>query len=168
MKLIQDNIKKGSAKVKIETTDDLWYLSNLIDTGDLIKGKTLRKIKTTTKEERSGKVTKKPVFMEIKVEKVDFSKSASTLKVLGPITQGPEDIPKGTHHSFNLEENTIFTIIKEQWLQYQIEKIKEACQETTSNILICVLDREEAIFATLKKYGFSILSHLKGTVAKKR
>ena len=115
MKLLFKDIKKGEIRIKIENQEDLWYLSNSVDEGDLIKGKTLRKIKIGEKDQRSLKIIKKPVFIEIMAEKIEFAKDSSNLRLLGKITQGPEDVPLGTHHAFNLEENSIITIIKENW-----------------------------------------------------
>ncbi len=43
MKLIKSDRKKGIITVKPESTDDLWSLSELIEPGDLVKGKTQRK-----------------------------------------------------------------------------------------------------------------------------
>ena len=45
MKLIFSDFKKHTAKVKVENLDDLWYLNQIIEKNDIIKGKTLRKIK---------------------------------------------------------------------------------------------------------------------------
>jgi protein pelota len=165
MKLLFKDIKKGEIRVKAENQEDIWYLSNIIDEGDLIKGKTLRKIKLGEKEQRNQKIIKKAVFIELKAEKIEFS--IDILKILGKITQGPEDITLGTYHSFNIEENTIISIKKEKWLKFQLEKLKEACQERISKILIVVHDREEAYFALMKKYGFQILATINGSVQKK-
>ena len=43
MKLLNKN--KEEVKVEVENLDDLWYLSSLIDIGDLVKGNTVIKIK---------------------------------------------------------------------------------------------------------------------------
>ncbi len=167
MKQIYSSLKKGEIKVKIENLDDLWYLSNIIDPGDLVKGKTVRKIKLGKDEQRKADVIKKPVFIAVRAEKIEFSETASMLRVLGVITEGPEDIPRGEHHTFNLEISSVITIIKEQWLKFQLDRLKEACSAKIAKILIVVLDREEAYFALMKKYGYTILSHIKGKVAKK-
>ena len=50
----------------------------------------------------------------------------------------------------------------------KLEKLKEACSERKSSLLICVHDREEAYFAMFKKYGYEILAHIQGEVQKKR
>jgi protein pelota len=167
MKIIYQNLKKGEIKVKVENLDDLWYLSNIIDPDDLVKGKTLRKIKLGEKEQRSIKIIKKPVFIIIKTTKIEFHKYSNTLRVSGIIVQAPEDIPKGSHHTFNIEENSIITIIKKSWLKYQLEKLKEATITNITKILIIVMDREEVYFALLKRQGYQLLSHFKGDVKKK-
>lgn len=158
---------KDEIKLKTENPDDLWYLSQIIDQGDLVKGKTVRKIKIGEEDQRKQKVVKKSIFIEIKVEKVEFSKTTNVLRIGGTITQGPEDISKGEHHTFNIEENTIITIKKEKWLKYQLDKVKDACSTKPSKILICCFDREEAYFALMKKQGYSLLSNIKGEVQKK-
>jgi len=167
MKQLASNLKHGEMKLQVENLDDLWYLSNLVEERDLVKGKTTRKIKIGDNKEGNVKVVKKTVFIEIKVEKVEFSKTSNILRVSGVTTQGPEDIPKGSHHTINVEEQTILKIKKEKWLTYQIKKLKEACSEKQAKILICVFDREEAYFALVKKYNYDVLSHIEGDVQKK-
>ena len=168
MKLLHSNLKKGEAKVLTQSLDDLWYLSAIIEPNDIIQGKTLRKIKIGSSEQRAKESSKKPVFLKVKVEKVEFSKYTNVLRVSGVIKAAPDDIPLGEHHTFNIDENTSIAIIKEQWLKYQIDKLREACAEKKSSLLICVHDREEAYFALFKKYGYDVLSHIHGDVQKKR
>ena len=163
MKIIHQNLKQGECKIKIENLDDLWYLQSIVETGDSILGKTLRRVKTGS-EERS-QASKKPMFIKLKAEKVEFSKRS--LRILGIIEEGPEDIPRGAHHSFVVEPGTILTIQKKNWLHYQLDKLKEAAQAKPPKILIVVFDREEAFFAALKHYGYEVLQHISGDVQKK-
>ncbi|MBI2559395.1 mRNA surveillance protein pelota [Candidatus Woesearchaeota archaeon] len=167
MKLLHSNLKKGEVRVLAQNLDDLWYLSAIIEPNDIVQGRTLRKIKISS-EEKSKEAVKKPVFIKLEVEKVEFSKYSNILRVSGIIKEAPEDIPLGDYHTFNVDENTSITIIKENWLKYQLDKLKEACSETKSSLLICVHDREEAYFALFKKYGYEILAHIQGDVQKKR
>ncbi|MBN2112429.1 mRNA surveillance protein pelota [Candidatus Woesearchaeota archaeon] len=165
MKQIHLNLKHGIAKIEVQSQDDLWYLSQIIDTGDFVKGKTLRKIQKGS-EEKSRQV-KKAVFLKIEVGKVEFSKTSAVLRVGGKVAEGPEDVAKGSWHSFSIEPGTTITLEKQRWLSYQLEKLKEACKSKVPKILICVFDREEAYFALMKKYGYELLSRLKGKVQKK-
>ena len=167
MKLLHSNLKKGEAKILTQNLDDLWYLSTIIEPKDIVQGKTFRKIKTGSSDKASD-AAKKSVFLKIGVEKVEFSKYTNVLRVSGIIKEAPEDIPLGEHHTFNVDDNTVITIVKENWLKYQLDKLKEACSEKKSSLLICVHDREEAYFASFKKYGYEILTHLQGEVQKKR
>ncbi len=167
MKIIHQNLKKGELKAKVENLNDLWYLSHIIDKGDFVRGKTLRKIQVSKETERQRAAEKRPVTLQIEVERVEFHKTSNILRVAGKIVDGPEDVPKGSHHTFNVEENSIILIIKEKWLKFQIEKIKEASITKIPKILICILDRENVLFALLKKYGYELLSEFEGEVTKK-
>lgn len=168
MKLIYSDFRKGEVKLKTQNLDDLWYLSHIIDKDDLVKGKTLRKIKVGKEGERKQRIKKKQITLVIQVEKISFHKYSNNLRVSGAVKEGPEDVPKGSYHTFDIDDNTTITLIKETWLKFQLDKLKEAIQEKISNILICVLDREEAYFALLKKQGYKLLSHVKGKVQKKQ
>jgi protein pelota len=165
MKIIYQNLKKGIIKLKSENIDDLWYLSHIIDRHDLIKTQTIRKIKLGKEEERTTKIIKKKVTLTIRTEKIEFKDNI--LRISGIVTEGPEDIPKAAHHSFKIEENDIITITKEKWLRFQLDKLKEATETKIPPILICILDREEVIFALSKPRGYKILSSIKGEVTKK-
>lgn len=164
MKLIHQNLKKGELKLKPENQDDLWYLVSTIDPGDLVKSRTIRKIKLGEKE-TNIKIIKKPVTLTVKVEKTELNPEA--LRISGIITEGPEDISHGSHHTITIEPNDELLIIKQRWLKYQLDKIKESCSERAANILITALDREEAVIALTKRSGFEILVKLKGEVQKK-
>ncbi len=167
MKKIKSNFRKGELKIQVENKEDLWYLSQVIDQGDIIAGKTIRKIKIGEDTDRNLKIVKKAIFIDLNVEKTDFSGLGDTLRVSGIITRGPDDIRLGVHHTFNIEQFSIIEIKKEKWLKFQFDIIEEACSEKVSNILLVVMDREEAYFAKMKKYGYEYLSSLKGRVQKK-
>ncbi|MBI2651247.1 mRNA surveillance protein pelota [Candidatus Woesearchaeota archaeon] len=167
MKIIHQDFKKGEVKVKVDNLDDLWYLSSIVEKNDFIKGKTLRKIKFGDETQRNQKSVKKALFLLIQAERVEFSKFSNELRISGIVKQGTEDVPLGSYHTFNVEENSVITIIKQKWLKFQLDKLKDASSKADSKILICVHDREEAYFALIKKYGYELLSHIKGNVAKK-
>ncbi len=166
MKKLDVNFRKGYAKVQTENADDLWYLSQVIEKGDLVSGKALRKIKIGGETDRSSKVVKKALFVTIRVEQAEFSESQLSLRVLGTVEEGTDDVAKGEHQSITIEENTTLTITKE-WLGYQKDRMEESFSSKISTILLVVFDREEALFALMKKYGYELLAQLKGNVAKK-
>jgi len=166
MKIIHSDLRKGAVKVKVEDTDDLWYLSTVLDAGDLAKGTTIRKIKLGESTDRKVEIVKKTVFLEIQIERIEFEIGSKTLRLSGIITQGPDDIAKGSHHTIVVEEHSEITIQK-QWMQFQLDKLKEACEEKKPDVLMVVHDREEAYFAILRRYGYTLLTKIAGNVTKK-
>ncbi|MFW6449443.1 MAG: mRNA surveillance protein pelota [Nanoarchaeota archaeon] len=167
MKLIKKDFQKDYFKLQVENNDDLWHLSHIIDAGDYISGTTFRKIKIGDSETRNAKVVKKKVRLKISVEKIEFHKYSDILRVSGKIAEGPEDMPLGSYHTFNIEAGVDFTLEKQQLYDYQLEKLKEATKPKKQGVLLCVFDRESAIFALMKTYGYDVLSEIKGDVAKK-
>ncbi len=165
MKIFKKDLKKGEIGLIVEDKEDLWYLNYLIDPEDEIKGRTIRKIKIGDGTSRKQNIIKKPVFIRLKAAKTEFE--PEILRVRGVITAGPEDVPKGSYHSLNVEIGTKLTIVKKQWLKYQLEKLNEAAEKEPPRILIVVHDREEAYFALMQRFGYKILGSIKGQVAKK-
>lgn len=165
MKILR--FQKNQAKILIENLDDLWTTSTLVDTGDIIEGRTFRKIKLGSVDDRSQNIVKKPVFLKISAEKVEFHQYSDVLRISGKTVEPKEDIPKGSYHTFNVEVGTQITIDKADWLNYQSKKLDEASKDKNPDTLICVLDRETAYMALLKKYGFEVIAELQGDVAKK-
>ena len=44
MKTIHFNRKEGIAKIRVDTLDDLWHLSKIIEFGDALSGEIKRKV----------------------------------------------------------------------------------------------------------------------------
>ena len=76
MKTMHKDLKKGVFKIQVENREDLWYLSQVIDPGDRVRGKTIRKIKLGEDGDRNVKVIKKKIFLELMVEKKTRSRNA--------------------------------------------------------------------------------------------
>ncbi|MFH1510673.1 MAG: mRNA surveillance protein pelota [Candidatus Woesearchaeota archaeon] len=164
MKQLYSNLRHGELKVLAENADDLWTLSQVIDISDMVSGRTVRKVKLGGSEDRSSNIVKKQIFITVSVEKFELD---SMLRVSGKIVDGPEDVSRGVYQSIDVEPGSAITIKKERWPQYQLDKVREACERKPSNILILIMDREEAYFARLKTNGFDVLSHVEGDVPKK-
>ncbi len=162
MKIISKNLKHGEIKILVENTDDLWFLTQLISQGDIVSGKTMRKIKIGGDE---GDSVKKTFFVGLNVEKVDFQ--PDVVRIGGLIVSAPEDIPKGSHQSINIEKGTVLAISKKEWGSYQLKILEDAVKQKAARVLICVFDREDAFFALTKATGYEILSKMKGSVVKK-
>ena len=55
---------------------------------------------------------------------------------------------------------------RRRWMEYQKQNSHKAC-EKKYDYLLCLFDREEVLFALTKKFGYEILTTLKGEVQKK-
>ncbi|HIJ10965.1 TPA: mRNA surveillance protein pelota [Candidatus Woesearchaeota archaeon] len=164
MDILKKNYRTGIVKLIINDQDDLWYLSHIIDPGDILTGKTTRKIRIGDGD--NAKVTKKTMTLTIEAETIDFGTAGDTLRINGLVKEGPEDVPRDSYHTITLEEGSECTLQKVSWLSYQKQKLEDSAEKKFT-YLLCLFDREDAIFAVTKKYGFEILTKIKGEVQKK-
>ncbi len=163
MKILKQNLRKGEVIVAVQSVDDLWHLSQIIEAGDFVTGKTTRKIKFGGNEEKAV-AEKKNLTLKIRVEKAEFQERS--LRVSGVVAEEKEDVPAGSAHAILVEEGSVITITKEEWLRYQLDKLKDASR-LAPKILLVVFDRESALFARLGQQGYDVLAEEKGKVAKK-
>jgi protein pelota len=150
MRIFRIDRKTGEASVAPETLDDLWHLERIVEPGDFAEGKTYRSVKMGEKEER------KPVFIRIEVEKIEFAKYANRLRLTGKIVQGsPEEfVQRGKYHTLEAEKDEKITIIKSEWKAHHINRLREAEREAKRpRIRIIVMDDEKALTALVMGYG---------------
>ena len=156
------DLKSGIVKVTTETLDDLWHLEKVLEPGDALTARTLRK--TTVKrgsEIREG--DRKPVTLTLNLEKMEFHPDSHCLRLTGPIIGGPQDkIQMGSYHTINLGIRDSLKIRKRVWKSYQLDRLKKA-RIKKSLLLICSLDREDAHFAVLKESGLEHLAIISST-----
>jgi protein pelota len=160
MKVLLKDSRRGVVKLLIESLDDLWYLSQVVREGDMVKAKTTRRVKS--KDGREGSDERRTFTLGVKVEKVEFKGDVDTLRFLGTISEGPEDvIALGTHHTLNIELDTILTIEKEKWLDSDLSRLNDAVKSALrSKVLIAVIEDGDASFGVVgeskvRYYDFS-------------
>jgi len=149
MRIIHFDGKLGEMKVQVDTLDDMWHLEKVLREGDEVEAHSLRTFRVGTREE------KKSVTIRVKAERVEFSKSANRLRILGPIVWGtPEEyIQLGKHHTIEVEAGDRIKIIK-QWKSHEFKRMKQAEAESKKPMLrIIVMDDEKALTAMLRAYG---------------
>ena len=165
MKIISFNRKEGVAKIRVDTLDDLWHLSKIIETSDHISGEIKRKVKLSGEEERAKSVVKL-YFAKILVKKIKLE--ASVLKVSGEIMEGSEELQIGAAHTLDIFTGDTIKIEK-IWKEYQIRRMEEAEKASKApKAIVCVLDDEQAHIAALTASGFQYLGGFELRLAKKR
>ncbi len=163
MKILFKDLKKGIIKLHINVPEDLWYLSTLIKKGDIVSGNTYRAVKFGNKEER------KPVWIRMVVESVNFSSYEGRLRLLGIIKEGkPEEfIQVGKHHGMDLKVGDRVTIEKD-WLESELEKLNEAVKESKKpRATVVLIDDKKALIANIVAYGFDVLNEIYFNVSKR-
>ena len=153
MKIMYMNRRHGVVKLQVENLDDLWYLSGVINKGDLVRTKTERRIKAREDMARSKKGERRVFTLTVRVEKADFNPDSETYRISGIVEQGPEDlISMGSHHTFNVEKGTTLKIIKERWSPTDLDRLREAEKAARRpKILIVVVDEGEATFGLIRE-----------------
>ena len=142
----------GSIRVQIETEDDIWHLFNVIEANDILTASTTRRDEKATDKLRAERAEKKRMTLSIRTEKIEFSDSELRLRVLGTITDGPQDI--GQHHTLIFEVGETLTVTKEKWRDTQIERLKKAVFEAKKPKVVFVsLDQDDATIAVLRQFG---------------
>ncbi|MBI5681363.1 MAG: mRNA surveillance protein pelota [Methanobacterium sp.] len=171
MRIVHQDTKKGVIELVPETLDDLWHLSHIIETGDLISSRTTRRIQDSTGERlRSDRGIKKTFFMGILVESINFHKYTGKLRATGIIEHGPEDlVPLGSHHTLDLKLNYSIKITKEKWSRWAIKRVKNAVDSSKKpSAIIVAIEDDVADLGIIKQYGIDYYGPIIGGISGKR
>ncbi len=159
MKILKSGFNKGFVKIKVDINDDFWYLQNVIEIGDIVEARTLRSL-FLDRDGKRVKIGKKSMFLKVEVEKIEFQKYANKLRLTGKIKEGPEQAQLGSYHTIEVEIGTVLTIYKKEWKNHQIDKLKKA-QSRVPEILIIVVDANQATYGLLRRSGVEIVSEIR-------
>jgi protein pelota len=148
----------------VDTLDDLWHLSKVIEPGDALISKSERRFKS-----EAGKSERVPITIKIRADSVDFQKFSNKLRVLGTITAGkPEEyVSVGSHHTIELSPGDHFTLSKERWSKYQLDRVYDAVRAAAkTKVLIAVMDIDSCELAALREFGIEKKASFRGTQGK--
>jgi len=169
MKILHRNLKEGIIKLRPENPDDLWYMKSIICSGDLVSGRTYRRVKDEEKK-RADKGVRVPISIDLRVESTEFARYIMRLRVAGKIEKGPEDlISMGSFHTLEIKPNDSVTITKERWNGWELDRIKEAenAAKTPLVFIVCIEDGE-AELAIIRRYGVDFIVRVCVNVSGKR
>jgi protein pelota len=156
MRILEVNRKKEYVKVVPETPDDFWHLYNVIHKNDFVYARTTREMKIDEKYGRPKRGERIPVFLGIRVEEVDWDRFLGRLRVHGIIRDAPEDVPAGVHHTLSITLNTPITIVKKEWADHEIERLRRASRTSEKPVTIISIDDEGYAVATTAQYGVDV------------
>ncbi|MBS7641181.1 MAG: mRNA surveillance protein pelota [Candidatus Bathyarchaeia archaeon] len=158
MKVLEKDLKHGRITLVPELLDDFWTLYNIIQRGDLAYAKTTREVRLGDRYEKPEKGKRISLTLGLRVERVVWDRSLNRLRVHGIVCDAPEDIGAlGSHHTLNITLNTPITIVKERWLEYQLEQINRASSRGVAPLVIIAIDDEGYCIAVLRGFGPDII-----------
>ena len=161
MRLLHQDRRTGEIKFQVDNMDDLWHLYNIIDQGDLVLAVTYRREEQKSDKVRAERGEKRRVFLGIRVEKVEFHEFDNRLRITGIIEQGPQDL--GAHHTLNVEEGEALSVVKGNWKDSTLERIKRALDDSKRpSIVFVALENDEATIAVMRQYGMQNLATIYG------
>jgi len=171
MRIGYQDMKQGIMEIVPETLDDLWHLSHIIESGDLLSSKTTRRIQDTTGEKiRSDRGIKKTFYLGIRVESVNFHLYTGKLRATGTIEKGPEElVPLGSHHTLEIKLNTPLKIQKEKWSRWTVKRLKQAIEASKKlSAIILVVEDDVADLGLIRQYGVEYYGPIMGQISGKR
>jgi protein pelota len=155
MKILKIDKQLNELLVIPETLDDLWHLEKIIESGDVVAGKTDRKIKPSKEGEKTIRQT---LFINLKIETVHFQEFSENLKLGGIILSGKpkEFVEIKAHQSIDVKPGEKVKIKKASLKAWQIERLKKAEKESASaKLLVILMDDEIAELAFVNQFSIT-------------
>jgi protein pelota len=160
MRILGEEKTTGALRIQIENEDDLWYLKNIIKPGDLIRATVLRRVEKQVDMIRSKETSRKPVFLTIRIETLDFRAFSSSLKLLGTVVSNGEGI-SGDHQSVSVSSGDIIEIVKQEWNEGEKRILNESLENKFSTkVLFVAIDDETASVFDLRSYGIQNIGNV--------
>lgn len=148
MDIIRKSRSEGYMKLKVENSDDLWYLNQVVGKGDEVRTRTMR----TMLDKRE----KKSVVLRIRVEKTELQEDR--LRITGEIIEGAENIELG-YHTFNVEEDDEIDLWKD-FSDSDWDTLEKAESSQSYNVLFCIIEEGIADFYEVRESGIKDVSRL--------
>lgn len=158
---------ENTINVRLDTVEDLWTIQRIIFEGNIVKSKSERRFKPNEGLESE----RKDVVVTIRVEKTEFDRSASRLRVFGIILDGSplKYVQLKSHHTLNIPPHHDIIITKDEWPEYLINVIKDAVSDTKKPRLgIILIDEEKTLSASLLGYGIKFRNEIYSRCSKRQ
>jgi len=157
MKLIILNKKSKTIVFIPQTIEDLWVLKNISEIDDIISGNSYRRLR----QDETDKSERKPIFVEIEIDKFDFSDTLHSLRYTGRIVNSkPVNLaPIGEHHTLEIKLNEKYTLVKKYIYKHQLDLIKRS-SSLLNKLLLVALDADQANVFELSDIGVNIIGSI--------
>lgn len=135
--------KTGTGFVKLEPTDneDLWHIYNLISMDDHLRASTIRKVQS---ESTTGSMTSDRIrlTLTISIKTFEYDAYGENIRISGQIVEENAHVKVGAFHTIELEPNRAFTLSKQFWDSFAIERLDIALDPCTDADLGAIVMEE--------------------------
>ena len=159
MRLVEGKKFSDFVVVVPDDDNDLWYLSNIIVRGDSVGSVVFRREERKEDMIRAKETDRKPVHIIIVTEKLEFMSFTDKLKVLGVVTEGPEDL-MNEHQSINIAPGDRIEIRDKRWDQASRHMLNESLERVDRGTVFVALDDESSSIFQLRTYGINVIAKL--------
>ncbi len=156
MKVLYKDLKRGLLRLQVESVDDLWLLSMVIEPGDLVRARTVREVKFGSRG--SGRSSRVPMVLTVSVEGVEFQPFTSRLRVRGIVVEGPERFGvKGKRHTISIGVGSELEVTKPRgWPRSVLERIES--QRLGVTLVVAAVDYDEYAVAVVRDQGVNYVA----------
>jgi len=129
-------------RLRIEVTkdEDLWYLSLILSSGDIIFSDVFRRTEDKGDKIRSKKTSRERIRVGIRMESLEFLEFNGQLHVLGKIVSGPEDY-LDSYQSINIQKDSQIEVIPKN-PEFFIKNLEEFLEFAQESFLLLSVDDE--------------------------
>jgi len=165
LQILKLDPKRDTVKLRVENLDDLWAIYNTVQEGDLVYALTFRREKDEREDSRPDRGQRKPVYLGIRVQKIDFHKYVNAVRITGRIESG-EDV--GSFHTLNIVPGSVFSIVR-KWRPSELENLRQTARESNRPIILVVsVEDGYAAFAAIRQRGIDMLDEVSINIQGKR
>ncbi len=165
MQILKLDLKNDLVKLRPENLDDLWIIYNTAQPGDMVLANTFRREKIAREDARPDSGERKPIFLGIRITKVEFHKYVNMVRLIGRIEQG---VDIGEHHTVNVMIGSTFSLVR-KWKNAEIEFLREAARDSNRPMVLAVcLDEGDATFAVVRQRGVDFIDEVTMSIPGKR
>lgn len=164
----RQHVESGDERITVvpESTDDLWHLSNVLESGDAVGGDTHRRVRRNDEQLRDTGGEREHMYATIEVETVEFARFANRLRVSGVIVDCSREDQLDFHHTLNVEETDEIEITK-AWKPDQLDRLSEAVEASENpDVAIATVEEGAAHVHTVAQYGAEERASLTGPTGK--
>ena len=156
MRIVFKDLKHGVVKLVPESTDDLWLLATVLQPGDLVRARTFREVHFG--ERGSGRSSRVPMTLTVRVEDVEFQPFTTRLRVRGIVVEGPEKYGvQGKYHTLSIDVGQEVVVVKPGgWPVGLLRRLESSGAGAAA--LVVALDYDEYAVGLVRGQGVKILA----------